>query len=62
MPLFVKVDFRQDGRLGAWWTREECAWHKITTQISETRVRDVLIALADELDPADKPDNPTPTP
>ena len=55
MPLFVKIDFRADGRLGAWWTRAPAFgggdFSKTTTSIEETRIRDVFIALADELDP-----------
>lgn len=61
MPLFVKIDFRADGKLGAWWTRDENAWHKTTTQIGETRVRDVLIALADEIDPEEEQPSPKET-
>ena len=53
MTLFVKLDFRPDGKLGAWWTREEGAWHKTNTTIAETRIRKVLVALADEIDPED---------
>lgn len=51
MPLFIKVDFRENGTLGGWWTRNEVGFCKTTTKISETRIRDVLIAVADEIDP-----------
>lgn len=56
MPLFVKIDFRTDGKLGAWWTRETYAsgepdWSKTTTRVAETRIRKVFAALADEIDP-----------
>ena len=53
MPLYIKIDFRPDGHLGAWWTRDEYGMNKATTDIDETRIRDVLIALADKIDPED---------
>jgi len=59
MPLFVKVDFRGDGKLGAWWTRDTGyeQFANTTTNISETRLRDTFIAVADEIDPI-LPDEP----
>lgn len=51
MPLFIKIDFRKNGHLGAWWTREDNGFQKINTTIDQTSIRGVLIALADELDP-----------
>lgn len=51
MPLFIKIDFRGDGALGVWFTRDEGTFHKTTTTIKETRIREALIALADEIDP-----------
>jgi hypothetical protein len=57
MPLYVKIDFREDGRLGAWWTREEHGFGRhLNSIVAETRVRDVLVALADELDPIAPPE------
>jgi hypothetical protein len=59
MPLFIKIDFRKDGRLGAWWSHDDPFYWKnesMHTEIGETRIRDVLIALADEIDPADETD------
>jgi hypothetical protein len=50
MPLYVQIDFRKDGRLGAWWSRDT-SFYGLNTPVSETRVRDVLISLADQLDP-----------
>lgn len=57
MPYYIKIDFRFDGTLGAWHSRDEPSSYpasKLTTTISKTRVRDVLIALANELDPVVK--------
>jgi peptide subunit release factor 1 (eRF1) len=53
MPLYVKIDFRGDNsRLAAWHSREATAgWGELQSSISETRLRDVFIALADEIDP-----------
>jgi hypothetical protein len=50
VPLFIKIDFREDGHLGAWWSRDERRTG-LTTAIDETSIRKVLIALADEIDP-----------
>jgi hypothetical protein len=63
MPLYIKIDFRRDARLGAWWARDSWdSWNGdklpptvLTTTIEETRVRDVLIAVADAIDPLDEP-------
>ena len=54
MPLFIKIDFRINGRLGAWWSRDEpWQWNigDMHTNVDESRIRDVLVALADEIDP-----------
>lgn len=56
MPYFIKIDFREEGTLVAWHNRDQPqAWklENMHTNISESRIRDVLIALADELDPLD---------
>ena len=63
MPFYIKIDFRKNARLGAWHSREipdSVEWNRLglTTQIDEVRVRNVLIALADEIDPL-IPDMPT---
>ena len=58
MPLYVKIDFRADGALGAWWSRDEPAIWKISTMnttVCETSIRKTLLALADEIDPEDLP-------
>ncbi len=61
MPLYIKIDFRLDAGLGAWWSRSaELRWidnEESTvrnTRIRETRIRDVLIAIADQIDPDDQ--------
>jgi hypothetical protein len=57
MPLFIKIDFRRNGRLGAWWSRDEITtwkWKEMSTLQDEGRIRDVLIGLADELDPVEE--------
>lgn len=56
MPYYIKIDFRSDGTLGAWHSRlepESPAWNRLQLKstTSKVRVRDVLIALADEIDP-----------
>jgi hypothetical protein len=54
MPLYVKIDFRSDGRLSGWYTRDldwPNPFAKCHSTISETRVREVLIAIANEIDP-----------
>lgn len=54
MPLYIKIDFREDGHLGAWWSRNEPTLWKtaaMSTNQDETSIRGVLISLADELDP-----------
>jgi hypothetical protein len=58
MPLYVKIDFRADGRLGAWWSRDVPTFLKdstMNTTISETSIRKTLLALANEIDPEDLP-------
>lgn len=58
MPLYIKIDFRKNGQLAAWWSRDEpYKWEieQMNSTISETRIRDVLIALADDLDPIEEP-------
>jgi hypothetical protein len=56
MPLYLKIDFRTDGCLGVWWTRYENAFHKTTSSVSATRIRQALIAVADEIDPEESPE------
>lgn len=54
MPLWIQIDFRTNGQLGAWWSRDHpSGWTlpDMGTRVGETRVREVLIALANELDP-----------
>jgi hypothetical protein len=56
MPLYVIIDFRADGHLGAWWSRSAPSdgfslWANLKTTVNETTLRNVFHALADELDP-----------
>lgn len=52
MPLYIKIDFRKNGHLGAWWSRDEQQnWNNVTTEIDETSIRRTILALADQLDP-----------
>lgn len=61
MPLFIKIDFRLNGRLGAWWSRDDPSTWKLETMVTNvnvSRIRDVLIAIADEIDPIMESDAP----
>ena len=58
MPLYIKIDFRVDSTLGAWWSRKPTsAWDDdktptvLSTDVNETRIRNVLIAIANAIDP-----------
>lgn len=67
MPFYIKIDFRESGALGAWYGRDEPSdWWKSecktirTTTVNETRVRDVLLAIANQIDPVDELPETTP--
>ncbi len=54
MPLFIKIDFRKDGLLGAWYSRDtphsgEWASGELITKIKGRDVCVVLRELANEL-------------
>lgn len=56
MPLYIKIDFRADGLLSAWYSRDEPhtgEWARkeqpLTSNIKERDVCDVLRSLANEL-------------
>ena len=58
LPLYIKIDFRgDDNKLSAWVSRDDpykISWSTLKSTISETRIRRVLIALANQIDPAGK--------